>query len=48
MLIDDGTPDRANRSNLLNPAFKMTGIQSGTHSQFDSIVNLFFVACTDL
>jgi len=26
MLIDDGSPDRANRSNILNPAFKMTGI----------------------
>jgi len=47
MLIDDGTADRANRANLLNPALKLTGIQSGPHSQFDYMVNQFFVACND-
>jgi uncharacterized protein YkwD len=44
MLIDDGSPERANRSNLLNPTLKMTAIQSGPHSQYHYMVNQFFIA----
>ena len=34
LLVDDGDPVRGNRSNLLNPNFKLVGIASVSHKEF--------------
>ncbi|MCX6140765.1 MAG: CAP domain-containing protein [Candidatus Kapabacteria bacterium] len=33
-LVDEGTPDRGHRKNLLNPTYTLVGIAIGTHSTY--------------
>merc|ERR1711990_1274330 len=34
LLVDDGTPSRGHRKNLMSPNFKVVGIAMGTHSRY--------------
>jgi uncharacterized protein YkwD len=43
-IVDDGVPNRGHRENLFNPDFRVVGVFSGPHKDFDSMSTLDFCA----
>ena len=43
-IVDDGVPNRGHRENLFNPDFRVVGIFSGPHKDFDTMSTLDFCA----
>ena len=37
LLVDDGDQTRGNRNNILNPKFKIAGIASVNHKEFQNV-----------
>ena len=44
MLIDDGVPNRGHRENLFNNDFRVCGIFSGEHKDFDTVTVIDYAA----
>ena len=43
-IVDDGVPNRGHRENLFNPDFRVIGVFSGPHKDFDTLSTLDFCA----
>ena len=44
LIIDDGVPNRGHRENIFNPDFRVCGIYSGKHKDFDTMTTIDFAA----
>lgn len=44
MLIDDGVPNRGHRENLFNNDFRVCGVFSGDHKDFDTVTVIDYSA----
>jgi len=44
LLIDDGTPERGHRINIMNPDFKIVGIGFGNHSELQYMCTMNFAS----
>ena len=44
LLVDDGVPNRGHRENLFNPDFRVVGVYSGAHKDFDTMSTLDYCA----
>ncbi len=42
LLIDDGTPNRVHRVNILNPEFTLVGVASDSHPEYDYFCTIEF------
>lgn len=44
LVVDDGVPNRGHRDNIFNPDFRVVGINTGPHKDFETMTNLDYAA----